>query len=154
MKLLERIFADRDLTAAVTEGEAGCPTQLPLLLADDTLDLVLADATGPARITRSEPVDGHACDRIVIPRPDGELVLWIDRRALARQAGEPPFPHIWALLRDISFWVIPSGCLSLIFESAPVWFGWALIALGLALTLLFWALQIREDGRLRILASH
>ena len=80
--------------------------------------------------------------------------IWFDRRALARQAGEPPFPHIWALLRDISFWIIPSGCLSLIFESAPVWFGWALIALGLALTLLFWALQIREDGRLRILASH
>lgn len=80
--------------------------------------------------------------------------IWIDRRALARQAGEPPFPHIWALLRDISFWIIPSGCLSLIFESAPAWFGWALIALGLALTLLFWALQIREDGRLRILASH
>ena len=80
--------------------------------------------------------------------------IWIDRRALARQAGEPPFPHIWALLRDISFWFIPSGCLSLIFESAPASFGWALIALGLALTLLFWALQIREDGRLRILASH
>jgi cytochrome c biogenesis protein CcmG, thiol:disulfide interchange protein DsbE len=88
---LERIFADRDLTAAVTEGEAGCPTQLPLLLADDTLDLVLADATGPARITRSEPVDGHACDRIVIPRPDGELVLWIDRRArLLRRMEVPP----------------------------------------------------------------
>lgn len=80
--------------------------------------------------------------------------IWIDRRALARQAGEPPFPHIWALLRDISFWIIPSGCLSLIFESAPASFGWALIALGLALTLLFWGLQIREDGRLRILASH
>ena len=80
--------------------------------------------------------------------------LWFDLRALARQAGEPPSPSVWALLRNISFWFIPSGCLSLIFESAPVWFGWALIALGLALTLLFWALQIREDGRLRILASH
>lgn len=80
--------------------------------------------------------------------------IWFDRRALARQAGKAPFPGVWALLRDISFWIIPSGCLSLIFESAPAWFGWALIALGLALTLLFWALQIREDGRLRILASH
>lgn len=80
--------------------------------------------------------------------------IWIDRRALARQAGEAPFPGIWALLRDISFWIIPSGCLSLIFQSAPAWFGWALIAVGLALTLLFWVLQIREDGRLRIIASH
>ena len=80
--------------------------------------------------------------------------IWIDRRALARQAGEPPFPHVWALLRDISFWIIPSGCLSLIFESAPTWFGWSLIAVGLALTLTFWALQIRGDGRLRIIPSH
>ena len=80
--------------------------------------------------------------------------IWIDRRALARQAGEPPFPHVWALLRDISFWIIPSGCLSLIFESAPTWFGWSLIAVGLALTLSFWALQIRGDGHLRIMPSH
>lgn len=88
---LERIFADRELTAAVTEGEAGCPTQLPLLLADDTLDLVLADATAPARLTGTEPVEGHACDRIVIPRPDGELVLWIDRQSrLLRRMEVPP----------------------------------------------------------------
>ncbi len=80
--------------------------------------------------------------------------VWVDRRALARQAGEPPFPSIWALLRDISFWFIPSGCLSLILHSAPEWVGWTLVAVGLILTLSFWALQIREDGRLRIVASH
>jgi len=80
--------------------------------------------------------------------------IWFDRRALARQAGQPPFPGVWALLRDISFWIIPSGCLSLIFERAPAWFGWSLVAVGLTLTLIFWALQIREDGRLRIIASH
>ncbi len=80
--------------------------------------------------------------------------IWFDRRALARQAGEPPFPGIWALLRDVSFWFIPSGCLSLIFNSAPPAVGWGLIAVGLALTLLFWALQIREDGQLRLVASH
>lgn len=80
--------------------------------------------------------------------------IWFDRRALARQAGEPPFPGIWALLRDISFWFIPSGCLSLIFDSAPPAVGWALIAVGATMTLLFWALQVREDGRLRIVASH
>ena len=82
------------------------------------------------------------------------LTIWIDRRALAREAGEPPFPHIWALLRDISFWFIPSGALSLIFHSAPNWFGWLLVAIGVVLTVTFWALQVREDGRLRIVASH
>jgi hypothetical protein len=82
------------------------------------------------------------------------LTIWIDRRALAREAGEPPFPHIWALLRDISFWFIPSGALSLIFQSAPDWFGWLLVAIGVVLTITFWALQVREDGWLRIVASH
>ncbi|MSX01996.1 MAG: hypothetical protein F2813_02435 [Actinobacteria bacterium] len=78
------------------------------------------------------------------------LTIWIDRRALARQAGEPPFPGIWALLRDISFWFIPSGILSLAFHSAPGWVGWMLVGIGIALTLTFWALQVRGDGRLRI----
>lgn len=78
---LDRVFADRDLTAAVTEGEAGCPTQLPLLLADDTLDLVLADAGGPPRLAGVEQVEGHACDRVSIPKPDGPLELWIDRQS-------------------------------------------------------------------------
>jgi hypothetical protein len=80
--------------------------------------------------------------------------IWFDRRALARQAGKDPFPGIWALLRDISFWFIPTGVLSLIFDSAPEWFGWLLIVIGVVLTLTFWALQVREDGRLRIVASH
>ena len=80
--------------------------------------------------------------------------IWFDRRALARQAGEPPFPGVWALLRDISFWFIPSGALSLIFNSAPQWVGWLLVAIGVVLTLLFWALQVREDGRLRLVESH
>ncbi len=80
--------------------------------------------------------------------------IWIDRRALARAAGAEPFPGIWALLRDISFWFIPSGCLSLIFDSAPPFVGWGLIAIGVAATATFWALQIHDDGRIRIAASH
>lgn len=80
--------------------------------------------------------------------------IWFDRRALARQAGEAPFPGVWALLRDISFWFIPSGALSLVFNSAPPWVGWLLVAIGVFLTLLFWALQVREDGRVRIVDSH
>ena len=80
--------------------------------------------------------------------------IWFDRRALARQAGEAPFPGVWALLRDISFWLIPSGALSLVFNSAPPWVGWLLVAIGVFLTLLFWALQVREDGRVRIVDSH
>ena len=77
---LDQLFADRELQAALTEGEAGCPTQLPLLLADDTIDLILGDATGPPRLVGTETIDGHACGRIAVPKPDGTLELWIDRR--------------------------------------------------------------------------
>lgn len=77
---LDQLFADRELAAALTEGEAGCPTQLALLLADDTVELILGDATGPPRIVGHEEVDGHACARVEVPKPDGILVLWIDPR--------------------------------------------------------------------------
>lgn len=97
---LERIFADRELTAALTEGEAGCPTQLPLLLADDTLDLVLADAGGPPRLAGREPIDGHACDRVTIPKADGELVLWIDRRSRLLRRMEVPAAAYAAAVGD------------------------------------------------------
>jgi len=78
---LDQLFGDAELAATLTEGEAGCPTQLPLLLADDTVDLILADATAPPRIAGREMVDGHACDRVEIRKPDGLLELWIDRQS-------------------------------------------------------------------------
>lgn len=76
---LEQIIADREVRGTLTEGEAGCPTQLPLLMADDTLDVILADAIGPPRIAGHESIDGHPCARVEIRKPDGLLVLWIDR---------------------------------------------------------------------------
>jgi outer membrane lipoprotein-sorting protein/peroxiredoxin len=77
---LDQLFADRELRATLAEGEAGCPTQLPLLLADDTVDLILGDARSPPRIVGTENVDGHACACVAISKPDGTLELWIDRR--------------------------------------------------------------------------
>ncbi len=77
---LDQIFEDEAVQVALAEGEAGCPTQLPLLLADDTVDLIVAGTTGPPRIMGRETVDGRACDRIVIPKEDGLLELWIDRQ--------------------------------------------------------------------------
>jgi thiol-disulfide isomerase/thioredoxin len=102
---MDQIFADDHVRATLAEGEAGCPTQLPLLLADDTIDLVLADATSPPRIAGTETVDGRPCVRIAVPKPDGVLELWIDTTSrllrrmkvptdayateLSRQAGAP-----------------------------------------------------------------
>lgn len=78
---LDQIFGDEQVRLALAEGDAGCPTQLPLLLADDTVDLILADAVGPPRITAAETVEGHLCQVVTVPKPDGKLVLWIDEQA-------------------------------------------------------------------------
>ncbi len=77
---LDQLFADEQVRLALAEGDAGCPTQLPLLLADDTVDLILADAVGPPRITGTETVEGQRCRVVTVPKPDGKLVLWIDER--------------------------------------------------------------------------
>jgi len=75
---LDQLFDDDALRVTLTEGEAGCPAQLPLLLADDTLDLILADAEAP-RIIGRETVDDHPCTRLAIAKQDGTLELWVDR---------------------------------------------------------------------------
>jgi outer membrane lipoprotein-sorting protein/peroxiredoxin len=78
---LDQLFADEQVRLTLAEGDAGCPTQLPLLLADDTVDLIIADAVDKPRITGTEQIEGHACTVLTIPKPDGQLVLWIDRKA-------------------------------------------------------------------------
>ena len=75
---LEQLFSDPHLRSRLSEGEAGCPTQLPLLLADDTVSLILTEAVGDPRIAGSGSVDGHACTKIEVDKPDGTLALWID----------------------------------------------------------------------------
>ncbi len=76
---LDQLFADGEVRATLAEGEAGCPVQLPLLLADDTVALILADALAAPESKGTETVDGHPCSRVVIRKPDGLLELWIDR---------------------------------------------------------------------------
>lgn len=77
---LDQIVADEQVRVALAEGDAGLPTQLALLLADDTMELIRGEATSPPRITGTEPIDGHPCTRIDIDKPEGRLSLWIDRK--------------------------------------------------------------------------
>ena len=79
---LDQLFTDPLLRSMLTEGEAGCPTQLALLLADDTVDLVLSESIGSPRVAGSETLDGHPCAKIEIDKPDGMLVLWIDEATM------------------------------------------------------------------------
>ena len=95
---LDQLFADDVLRATLTEGEAGCPLQLPLLLADDTIDLVLGDATSAARIAGQERIEGRSCSRLEIAKPDGLLELWIDRKAGVLRRMKVPTDSYAALL--------------------------------------------------------
>jgi len=98
---LDQIFADEQIRLALAEGDAGCPTQLPLLLADDTVDLIVADAVEKPRITGTEAVEGHSCTVVTIPKPDGPLVLWIDRRTkLLRRLSLPTAGYATFLSRQ------------------------------------------------------
>ena len=98
---LDQLFTDRELRGTLSAGEAGCPTQLPLLLADDTVELILGDASGPPRIAATELIDGHACGRVEIPKPDGTLTLWIDRsKKLLRRMKVPTDAYAEQLSRQ------------------------------------------------------
>ncbi len=116
---LDQIFSDDALRSTLTEGEAGCPTQLPLLLADDTLALIVAESDAPPRIVGKEQVDGHDCTHLEITKPDGVLGLWIDRTSkllrrmrvptaayadgLSREAGAPVGIAVEVEFTDASF---------------------------------------------------
>ncbi|NBW87518.1 MAG: DUF2092 domain-containing protein [Planctomycetia bacterium] len=92
------MFADDVLRATLTEGEAGCPLQLPLLLADDTIDLVLGDATAATRIAGLDRIEGRPCARLEVPKPDGLLQLWVDRDARVLRRMKVPTDSYAALL--------------------------------------------------------
>ena len=98
---LDQIFTDDALRSTLAEGEAGCPTQLPLLLADDTLELILAASESPPRIIGTETVDGRACSHVEITKPDGVLGLWIDRESkLLRKMRVPTAAYATGLSRE------------------------------------------------------
>ena len=98
---LDQLFAEDELRSTLTEGEAGCPTQLPLLLADDTVELILADATSPPRISGRGEIDGQPCVRVEIPKADGILELWIDPAAkLLRRMKVPTDAYAAELTRQ------------------------------------------------------
>ena len=116
---LDQLFADEQVRLTLAEGDAGCPTQLPLLLADDTIDLIIADAVDKPRITGTEPIGGHACAVVTIPKPDGPLVLWIDRKSkLLRRMSLPTAAYGQFLSQQGG----PVGGLSVIVEFAEAKF--------------------------------
>jgi thiol-disulfide isomerase/thioredoxin len=76
------IYGDGILATALNGGPAGPPRQILLLLADDSLKLLLAGADEPT-LDQPGKIEDHDCYRVKLNRPDGTAVLWIDQQTFA-----------------------------------------------------------------------
>jgi outer membrane lipoprotein-sorting protein/thiol-disulfide isomerase/thioredoxin/outer membrane protein assembly factor BamB len=86
---LEYLYADEALRQALTEQIAGSSPQLVLLLTDDFVKTVTADAQ-PAQLLEADHLDDERCDRVKLARADGDLILWIGQKTNALRRIEFP----------------------------------------------------------------
>lgn len=108
---LEAIMLDQILMSVMTEGIAGAPPQLALLLTDDALDTVTAEAK-EIKLLGSDGLDGHVCQRVAIVRPDGQLVFWIDEQTYAVRRIEFPTDTLREAIdgvEELALWAELSG---------------------------------------------
>ncbi len=85
--------SDPILAQTLTNGPAGIPIPLRLLLDDDPLKWLLQGAEEPQRVEPGE-IDGRDCYRIKIQRPDGAMVLWIDQETFVLRRLLPPLDSL------------------------------------------------------------
>jgi len=75
---MKSVYCDRILIDASFNGFAEAVPQIPLLLDDKAIDILLRDAEEPKLIEPGE-IDGRRYYRLQIRRPAGLSVLWIDK---------------------------------------------------------------------------
>ncbi len=75
---LEALSVDPTLSSVLTGGIAGGLPALALLMSDKALDAFLLQADEPSLLQPAE-WDGRPCHRVVMQRPDGALVAWVDQ---------------------------------------------------------------------------
>ncbi len=87
------IYSDLELARAMVDGPtrpaSWMPIPLVLLAAQDPLKTLLF-AAQPPRLLAPQRIDKALCDRVVLERPDGALILWIDRADLVVRRVEFP----------------------------------------------------------------
>ncbi len=90
---ISSIYADYELSTALVEGPTRpafwIPIQLLFLAAKDPLHSLLYHAQ-PPRFLQPQRIDGALCDRVAVERPEGAIVLWIDRQSLTVRRVEFP----------------------------------------------------------------
>ena len=93
------LFQDPVLAGVLMGGIAGTMPQLGLLLADDPLSGILAGAE-PPELLEPQSLDDHPCHRVLLKRPDGRLVLWIDQQTHALRRIDYPIDDLRKQLGD------------------------------------------------------
>ncbi|MEX2142892.1 MAG: redoxin domain-containing protein [Pirellulales bacterium] len=76
------MILDATMQDMIRSGVAQAPPQLVLLLADNALEMILANSESPLLLP-SKNYESEACYRVRVDSEDGSLVLWIDEQTLA-----------------------------------------------------------------------
>lgn len=93
------VFADPVLFEVVTNGMAGAPIQLGLLLDKDSLGPILKEGEKP-KLLDAKKIDDQMCYGVEIKRPDGKLVFWVDQQSFALRRLEYPTDALRAGLEE------------------------------------------------------
>jgi thiol-disulfide isomerase/thioredoxin len=76
------IYSDLEMATALADGPTRVafwvPIQLLLFAAEDPLRTLLYGSQ-PPRFLKPERIDSALCDRIALEKPEGALILWVDR---------------------------------------------------------------------------
>ena len=95
---LANMVLDNSMQDILRSGVAQAPPQLILLVADNALEMILANSKPPLLLPTNS-YKGETCRRVRIDSDDGSLVLWIDERtfALHGSISRPPRSRrIWS----------------------------------------------------------
>jgi len=79
---IENMVLDSSMQEAMRGGVAQAPAQLVLLMADNALEMILANAKTPLLLP-SKNYESDPCHRVRIDSEEGSLLLWIDEKTLA-----------------------------------------------------------------------
>jgi thiol-disulfide isomerase/thioredoxin len=85
---IDDLMAGEALSESLTQGPAGFPLQLPLLLPDATLPETLQ--SGQPTLLAGDTFDGHDCQRVQFETPEGPWIFWIDPRSYVLRLMELP----------------------------------------------------------------
>ena len=86
---LSNMVLDASMQDIMRSGVAQAPPQLVLLMADNALELILANAKPPLLLP-SKSYESQPCHRVRVDSEDGSLVLWIDEQTFALRRVDYP----------------------------------------------------------------